>query len=44
MCALPVHVVDGVTPVVFVVPTETGETHAHIAPGDLSIVKYITGI
>lgn len=36
----PVHVVDGVTPVIFIVPTETGKTHTHIAPGDLSIKTY----
>ena len=29
------QVVNGVTPVVLNVPTETGEAHAHIAPGHL---------
>jgi len=31
----PVQVVDGVAPVVLVVPTEAGETHAHVAPRNL---------
>lgn len=31
----PVQVVDGVAPVVFNVPAETGEAHAHIQPWNL---------
>ena len=29
------EVVDGVAPVVFVVPAEAGEAHADVTPGDL---------
>lgn len=32
---LPVKKIDGVAPVVFDVPAEGGETHAHVEPGYL---------
>jgi len=33
LCGAPVHVVDRVRPMVFYMPTEAGETHAHVGPG-----------
>ena len=35
MRCVPVQVVDGVAPVVLVVPAEGGEAHAHVHPGHL---------
>ena len=35
LSSIPMEVVDGVAPMVFNVPTEAGETHAHVRPGNL---------
>ena len=32
---VPMQIVDGIAPVIFIVPGKTGETHPHIAPGNL---------
>ena len=34
------QVIDGVTPVILCVPTETGETHANVTPRNLWEKKY----
>jgi len=39
-----VHIVDGITPVVFIVPTKTAETHANVYPWNLNGKKNITNI
>ena len=35
MTFLPVHIVNGVAPVVFIMPAKTTEAHANINPGNL---------